>query len=264
MDFIQIGPHAHDTYTLTVTLTAATGVETLVADHTAPLWLSYKLFGVLVQTDQFPVGGQFAPIRDVFRLRGALEDVHAHLSSLSKVEVYLCSPGRVWAAAQLPVQTLVAPTPSPRDLDPEFVGAEATGGFLLRAMGGPTAAAVVAVPDDADAESDRPAVQGMVELARHCGVPPPDAAPVASSKAVQALRQDLDGAQQEVVTLRAQLAAASATCDVRERELADLTRRLRVCEEDAARGVQEVRRELAGAQEAAAARAREAEELRDR
>ena len=94
-------------YTLSVSLVGLERFEALLmwgSDSAAPrrelapqqLWLSYKLFGVVVQTDSFPYPTQpgsatatcpFPPILDSFLLRSCLPDLAAFLAAAPPLQV---------------------------------------------------------------------------------------------------------------------------------------------------------------------------------
>ena len=147
MDCIQIGSSgaAGPTFALTLTFNSVAGLTKLYGEITGPLWLSYKLFGVLVQTEQFTTSAPtFPPIRDIFRLRGSFHDVKDYFrSTFPRLEVYLCTTGVVLGCATVPLHSLLGNDrrPGPPTVVPDVTDAEATGGFLVHPLNPPALAA---------------------------------------------------------------------------------------------------------------------------
>ncbi|CAM9957971.1 unnamed protein product [Scytosiphon promiscuus] len=85
----------------------------------AGLWLSYSIFGVVVQTDRFesllpptPGGGGgggpvLEPMMDSFRLRATLQGLCHFLGEAPPLQVYLCTEGRILANADVDMSLLL-------------------------------------------------------------------------------------------------------------------------------------------------------------
>jgi hypothetical protein len=168
-DYIRIGTSCEDVFSLSVTLTSITGAASMFGSVGAPCWLSYKLFGLLVQTDQFELGlpagagGAFLPIRDVFRMTSSVEDLATFFSTMGTLEVYLCCPGTVLGVAHVRLGDLLSPTAV---ADPYFTEAEATGGFMLQPLNPP---AVVQAYQQGRLMGVDAMVNGAVSLHREAG-----------------------------------------------------------------------------------------------
>lgn len=120
---ISIGTRGNQLYDLTITISGVRGLVASLGRAIGPFWLSYKMFGVLVQTDAFPdtmaaegpaigLPPAFDPVQDTFTLRSCLPDLALFLAALPPVHVYLCAPGAALAVAELPLYRLLDAVPS--------------------------------------------------------------------------------------------------------------------------------------------------------
>lgn len=80
------------------------------------VWLSYRLFGVVVQSAvgsarASEAGGEarlgLEPQRDRFRMRGRRAEMARFIRAAPALPVFLCSSGKVWGAARLPLSRLL-------------------------------------------------------------------------------------------------------------------------------------------------------------
>lgn len=192
-DAIQIGtPSPWDAhYTLGVTLSGLSLTSGAAAGLEGPFWLSYKVFGVLIQTDAFPAlaaptgaaaGGRlFPPVRDTFTLRATPAGLAAFLSATPPLRVYLCRPGQALAVAELPFAPLATALLQPALAGgsgaalavhaPSPCGADLAGSFTLAPMAAPAGAGGAA------ASAAAAAISGQVTAALTV-VPQQAAAPV--------------------------------------------------------------------------------------
>ena len=129
------------------------------------VWLSYKVFDSLVQSDRFeliaansvvdegagaslvPVAA-FPPLRDVFTLRCNVRQLADFLAGFPHLRIYLCTDGVPLCVAELPLNALLQAFPpgtvsetalslQPLQLQLPFDGAELSGGFAFRPIVGP-------------------------------------------------------------------------------------------------------------------------------
>lgn len=129
-DAIPIGGRGTDRFSLSVHIDAAAAVANVPAvahavSSGAPLrlWLSYRIFGVLVQSDAFedPDAPSFRPMRDVFALQASRSDLLRFLRAQPPLPVHLCAPGAILATAHLPLAQLLAGSHLAADSDGEAV-----------------------------------------------------------------------------------------------------------------------------------------------
>lgn len=162
-DYIRIGTSCDDIFSLSITISSISGSSNVFGNMVGPCWLSYKLFGLLVQTDQFDLGSPgFLPIKDIFRMQSTLPDLAAFFASVGTLDVYLCCPGTVLGVANVPVDSLLGPTGG-RFLDPHFTEAEVPGGFPLRPLNPP---GVVQAYEQGRLVGVDAFVNGVVQLSR--------------------------------------------------------------------------------------------------
>lgn len=158
MDAIPVGHSGGKKYTLRIALRGAKGLANMFAGTSSRgrVWLSYKLFGVLVQSD---AAAEFAGIDespatvDAFALRGSLPNLALFFACLPPLDIGVCVPGKVLARARVPFDALLDAMPSsvrphrveggwapggPGDAGIEeiFAGVEMEGGFDLELLGG--------------------------------------------------------------------------------------------------------------------------------
>lgn len=165
-DYIRIGAACDDIFSLSITISSISGSSNVFGNMVGPCWLSYKLFGLLVQTDQFDLGAPgFLPIRDIFRMQSTLGDLAAFFASVGTLDVYLCCPGTVLGVANVPVDSLLGPAGG-RMLDPHFTEAEVPGGFPLRPLNPP---GVVQAYEQGRLVGVDALVNGVVQLSRVAG-----------------------------------------------------------------------------------------------
>jgi hypothetical protein len=169
-EFIRIGSACDDVFTLSITITSVTGASNVYGHLVGPCWLSYKLFGLLVQTDQFELGApSFLPIKDIFRMQSTLGDLAAFFSSVATLDVYLCCPGTVLGVANVPVEALLGRGGGRSAVDPHFVEAEVPGGFPLRPLNPP---GVLQAYEQGRLMGVEALVNGVVQLTRAPGPGP--------------------------------------------------------------------------------------------
>jgi hypothetical protein len=220
-EFIRIGAGS-DLFTLSLTISSMTGAGNLFGSLVGPFWLSYKVFGLLVQTDQFHDlhNPGFLPIRDIFRMKSSVADISTYLSSLGRLEVFLCSPGTVLGVTLLRMDALV-----PADCDERyFTEAEATGGFVIRPLNPP---ALAQSYDQGTLIGIDAMVNGVVRLHRHAisASSRRVAAPAAVGDARPAGTEGTPGVSSSLQHAEADV--ADTAVDVgREAELALIIRRL--------------------------------------
>ncbi|KAG5185164.1 hypothetical protein JKP88DRAFT_289433 [Tribonema minus] len=110
-------------FTLSLTIMRASNLAQSAPDLAgtgARVWLSYSLFDIVVQTEQFSIGSgdgtsggsgggteAMTPACDAFRLRATLGGLARHLHALSPLRVYVCTHGRVIGAVHLPLAQLL-------------------------------------------------------------------------------------------------------------------------------------------------------------
>ncbi|CAN0502292.1 unnamed protein product [Ectocarpus sp. 12 AP-2014] len=125
LDALPVGPGADGqdarTFSLAISVKGAAGLSGLAAavagaDGGGPgFWLSYSIFGVVVQTDRFeslgpppPGGGAvLEPMMDSFRLRATLQGLCHFLAEAPPLQVYLCTEGRILAHADVDMSPLL-------------------------------------------------------------------------------------------------------------------------------------------------------------
>lgn len=116
-DAIAIGESARadrragEVFTLAVTISGAEHLGPVWGHTRGQYWFSYKLFGLVIQTDVFTSlrDAQFQGIRDTFRVRADRSELLAALrQQLTAVPVYLCAPGIALGVAQIPFGSLGA------------------------------------------------------------------------------------------------------------------------------------------------------------
>jgi hypothetical protein len=148
-------------YGLRVRLDGLRGLAGALGARSCSVWLSYKLFGVLVQgRPTTHTGGDGAALsggggtEDVFALRGSLPNIALFLACLPPLEVHLCTPGRSLGVAELPLGRLLEsipararPTPAlggglqpapecDAAVEALWAGVEMCGGFPVRVLEG--------------------------------------------------------------------------------------------------------------------------------
>jgi hypothetical protein len=151
-EYIRIGTVCSDTFTLTANTNGVSGVSVFASQSPGPFWLSCRLFGVLMQTDQFTDlrTPTFAATRDVFCIRSTVQDMAQYLTGVHELPVLLCAPGVVLGVATVNLGSLLTEDGNPASVDPHFVEAEVTGGFPLRPFGAASRdGALVSGPADA-------------------------------------------------------------------------------------------------------------------
>jgi hypothetical protein len=130
MDSIPIGVNPTHVFTFAMALTglqlkpSAMGQELQrnveeIALMRQQCWLSYKLFGVLVQTDMFVFPKvkrdgtanviNFPAIRDSFSLRSSLLDLVPFFESTPPIQIYLCTEGLALTMTEVPLSSLLEP-----------------------------------------------------------------------------------------------------------------------------------------------------------
>lgn len=112
---IPVGHRGNTLYDVTITLQNMTMEwKKLLRQYTGPFWLSYKLFGVLVQTEAFTVPAvsstdetmdndetAFPTVSDTYTLRSCLPDIALFLTGMQPLYVYLCTPGVAIGVAEI-------------------------------------------------------------------------------------------------------------------------------------------------------------------
>ena len=158
LDAIPVGHAGGKKYTLRIALRGARGLANMFAGTSSRgrVWLSYKLFGVLVQSNAAPEfsGIEDSPVTvDAFALRGSLPNLALFFACLPPLDIGVCVPGKVLARARVPFDALLDAMPSsvrphrvgggwapggPGDAGVEeiFAGVEMEGGFDLEPLGG--------------------------------------------------------------------------------------------------------------------------------
>ena len=161
LDAIPVGLAGGRKYWLRIALRGARGLGNLFLSEskkttTSRVWLSYKLFGVLVQSDaatSLNAAALVKPTVDAFALRGSLSHLALFLAALPPLEVHVCVPGRVLAVARVDLSRLVDALPTAvrpirlaeglvpggeadAGIEETFAGAELEGGFELSHMSG--------------------------------------------------------------------------------------------------------------------------------
>jgi len=123
-DAISIGNRGNSLFDLNIRIGGVRGLAAALGAQRYPLptgqlWLSYSLFGVLVQTsavnclaeleDEF--GGGLEPFTDTFTMRSCLPDLSLFLAALQPVQVLLCAPGEVIAQTEISLSQLLQGLP---------------------------------------------------------------------------------------------------------------------------------------------------------
>ncbi|CAN0382529.1 unnamed protein product, partial [Ectocarpus sp. 8 AP-2014] len=188
LDALPVGPGADGqdarTFSLAISVKGAAGLSGLAAavaggDGGGPagFWLSYSIFGVVVQTDRFeslgpppPGGGAvLEPMMDSFRLRATLQGLCHFLAEAPPLQVYLCTEGRILAHADVDMSLLLPIEEWQGRSTCEFGSTGMEGDFQLHLPGEPLAAPQRRDEDDGGGEEESrnpPVVSICAELTR--------------------------------------------------------------------------------------------------
>ncbi|KAA0151915.1 hypothetical protein FNF29_04321 [Cafeteria roenbergensis] len=223
-DAIPVGGRGGQRFVLRVSLSAAAALDRIPSAArlcSVPgrrLWLSYRLFGVLVQSDAFddPSNPAFRPMRDGFAIAAHPADLLRFLRAQPPLPVHLCTAGAVLATASLPLAQLlpgavVVPSPAQAAAaDPLRASMRQTGAAALDAedrslqRASAAAAAVVdrlaaAAASAAAANSAEPRPEAVPATAseRQAGEAVPGAAGLAGGPAEAGAREEAGGAEED-------------------------------------------------------------------
>ncbi len=139
-DVVRLGS-GHDIFELNVDVKSISNLLPSIGRRTGQYWLSYKLFGDVIQTECFTdtARPRFPETHDVFRLQGTIAEVKAFLDSQPPLPVYLCSPGVAWGVASLPLSSICSEiTDTSADT---FGTAAVSGAFAMKPLHPPELAA---------------------------------------------------------------------------------------------------------------------------
>ncbi|CBJ32316.1 centrosomal protein 120 [Ectocarpus siliculosus] len=195
LDALPVGPGADGqdarTFSLAISVKGAAGLSGLAAavaggDGGGPagFWLSYSIFGVVVQTDRFeslgpppPGGGAvLEPMMDSFRLRATLQGLCRFLAEAPPLQVYLCTEGRILAHADVDMSLLLPTEEWQGRSTCEFGSTGMEGDFQLHLPGEPLAAPQQRDEYDGGGEEesrDPPVVSICAELTKADSEPGP-------------------------------------------------------------------------------------------
>ncbi|CAM9355311.1 unnamed protein product [Ectocarpus fasciculatus] len=199
LDALPVGPGADGqdarTFSLAISVKGAAGLSGVAAavagggggdgDGGAPgFWLSYSIFGVVVQTDRFeslgpppPGGGAvLEAMMDSFRLRATLQGLCHFLAEAPPLQVYLCTEGRILAHADMDMSLLLPREEWQGRSTYEFGSTGMEGDFQLRLPGEPLAAPQQRDEDGGGGEGESrspPVVSIGAELTRADSEPEP-------------------------------------------------------------------------------------------
>ncbi|CAN0310708.1 unnamed protein product, partial [Ectocarpus sp. 12 AP-2014] len=205
LDALPVGPGADGqdarTFSLAISVKGAAGLSGLAAavagaDGGGPgFWLSYSIFGVVVQTDRFeslgpppPGGGAvLEPMMDSFRLRATLQGLCHFLAEAPPLQVYLCTEGRILAHADVDMSPLLPREQWQGRSTCEFGSTGMEGDFQLHLPGKPLAAPQRRDKEDGEGGEEEsrsaPVVSICAELTRADPEPGPGDEPVGSPDA---------------------------------------------------------------------------------
>ena len=132
-DFIPIG-RGSNFYSLSITLSGLEGLLPLFGERQGQFWLSYKMFGIVIQTECFKnlAAPVFMPIQDSFKLRSSISELTSFFESLPPVSVYLCAPDLALGVATIPLRELLIK--DGQRAPPQVNNAELRGGFPLKPL----------------------------------------------------------------------------------------------------------------------------------
>ena len=137
-DAVVIGDREKATkyFTLTIELNGVYGLHTILNDRKGPLnlWFSYKIFGVLIQTDTFvyPKASTFPYVEDSFVIRSNDKDLTQWLELQPPVRIMLCTEGQALALVEIPLNQLVRKKRLSSEY--ELSQAELVGGFDIQPL----------------------------------------------------------------------------------------------------------------------------------
>eukprot|EP01138_Halocafeteria_seosinensis_P003192 gb/GECG01003266.1/.p1 GENE.gb/GECG01003266.1/~~gb/GECG01003266.1/.p1 ORF type:complete len:1441 (+),score=250.00 gb/GECG01003266.1/:1-4323(+) len=137
-DAIVIGERdkADQHFNLTISLTGVSGLHSILSDRKGPinLWFSYKIFGVLIQTDTFtfPKASKFPNVEDSFVLRSNVNSLIQWTELQPPVHVMLCTEGEVLALVEIPLDQLVKRNRYGKEYS--LASAELRGGFDIQPL----------------------------------------------------------------------------------------------------------------------------------
>jgi hypothetical protein len=124
LDAIPIGHRGNLLFDLNIRIGSVRGLAAALGAKRFPLpssqlWLSYSLFGVLVQTspvdglaeleDEF--GGGIEKFTDTFTMQSCLADIALFLAAMQPVQILLCAPGEVIAQTEISLSQLLRGMP---------------------------------------------------------------------------------------------------------------------------------------------------------
>ena len=132
---IRIGA-GNDTFEIKVSIEKCQDLFQLLSD-TSPnraVWLSYRFFGTVVQSDIFTIteavqgSRNFVPMKNSFRLLGSLSELGSHLSSSMNgtLNIHVCTEGEVLGTAYIDLNQLVAFEKENRSFDGRMLMHECT------------------------------------------------------------------------------------------------------------------------------------------
>jgi len=139
-DAVRLGTGA-DLFLLSIDLQGIGNLLPSLGRRTGQYWLSFKLFGDVVQTECFTdtARPRFPATHDAFRLQGSVAEVKAFLDSQPALPVYLCSAGVAWGVASLPLNTVCSEVN--KDSQDAFGTASVSGAFAMKPLHPPELAA---------------------------------------------------------------------------------------------------------------------------